>query len=132
MMTTNRRFTKVGQAIAYYRFRNPVRLKPLNIIEPDQHGFDAPEDEDPAGTWASIALAIRKVVNDDPEPLAISIFALKFLGERDQQYYKTEIAKLLNLRERHVARVIGRLIDALDDELVRRELKDPTPRGNYD
>lgn len=129
---STRRFSSVGQAISYYRFQNPARQKFINLTEPDHHQRNVAEQfsgDHPADIWASVRYAVRDVVEADPEPLAMSIFALKFLGERDQQYYKTDIAKLLNLNERYVAKVIGRLWDALDDELVRRELKEPDSEG---
>lgn len=132
MSRSTRRFSSVGQAISYYRFQNPARQKFVNITEPEVHVRDVSEQfsgNHPSDIWASIQYAIRQVVNDDPEPLALSIFALKFLGERDQQYYKTDIAKMLGLNERYVSKVIGRLWDALDDELVRRELKEPNSEG---
>lgn len=122
----------MGQAISYYRFQNPARQKFVNITEPERYARDVSEQfsgKHPADVWASVQYAIKDVVSRDPEPLAMSIFALKFLGERDQQYYKTDIAKILKINERHVAKVIGRLWDALDDELVRRELKDPDSDG---
>lgn len=129
---STRPFFSVGQAITYFRFNNPARQRYVNLTEPDRlssKGYEQFSGDHPADIWASVRYAISNVINQDPEPLAISIFALKFLGERDQQFYKSDIAKHLNLREKYVARVIGRLWDALDDELVRRELKEPESQG---
>lgn len=116
-------FTTVFQALNYFIHSNPARQRELNILELDggcKPNFEQFSGGHPQDLWASVCKGIQRMLDNvrDAERVA---FELYYLHKAPEHMGKQDIAKELGLS----TRVFNRMINNLEDELIRRDLVQP-------
>lgn len=124
----NFRLASVFHAIAYFNHKNPARSKALNLFEPERFIGAVHHAESPNDIWACICLAITKTLKSVNDTEARFAFEKYYLGDPVNAWSKEEIAQLLETSVRQVNRKIRRIIDELEQELIRRNLLEPPQR----
>lgn len=125
-------FDSVHQAIGFYSFCNPARARYINLFEPDRGSkpyAEAFSGNHPNDEWASIAAAVARVIDDTSDKTATRVFELYFPSARDGGYSKEVIARELGITLRHVSRLLRKILDELEEELIRRELLPPKTKS---
>lgn len=118
-------FQHVVQAIRFFNDQNPARARSVNLLEPERRGTRIVElDVAAHDLWACVALALKRVLpryDTDTQ----RAFRLYWIAERDKGMGKETIAVVLGRSVRTVNRMIRRVTDDLERELVSFEVMDP-------
>lgn len=125
-MTSTHTFTSLGQALAFYNYKNPARQRYYDPLEPDRIFGSASHspDYDPEGIFASVTLAIRAtLLHYDHE--ARNIWNLRNKGDKSEHLDQWSIARRLCISQAKVSRILKRINEDLTRELIRRELLPP-------
>lgn len=123
-------FTSVGQALHWFNWHNPSRQKYVNIFELERGqkpGASHFSGSHPHDIWASICAAISTVLHDF-DARSTLMFNLSYRGDRTRQKAAEELAEHFGISPRHVNRLISRVLDDLESELIRRGLVEPVHR----
>lgn len=123
-------FSTLGQAIAFYKFRNPARQRFTNIYEPDRGGFS----EHFSGTageliYAAVANAIARTLRTKNHEEYWS-FIYWHIVIRDTDKGLKDIAKELRISERQVRRYIEQSEEQIAKQLVNKKILDPYYEDN--
>lgn len=116
-------FSSVHQALNYFMYSNPARSRELNIIEPEggcKPSFEQFSGGHPQDLWASVCKALQGVLEDSRHAERVA-FELYYLHKAPEHMGKKEIAKEMGIDPR----AFGRMLNRLEDELIRRELVQP-------
>ena len=122
-------FKSVGHALQFLNDCNPARERSLNVLE--QEIRSRPHYADfsgysPKDIYASLVWAVKKMLRYECTD-AKALWNLCNAGDRAEQMEYGFAAQKLGLDPRWAKRVLGRMRDTLQNELVRRELIAPPP-----
>lgn len=125
-------FSTIGQAIAYYRYKEPARQKFTNIYEPDRPSkphFDDFDPKNPHRVWCAISYAIAWVSKrkSDAEYWA---FCYWHIIAPDTRMSIDDIAAHMRLPVKTIRRLVKRYELDIGKILVDRELLDPNFEDN--
>jgi len=121
-------FQSVHQAIAFFVYRNPARLKRQNLLEPERGG-NSFGDFDSDDIWAAVALAIKNVL-EEQSAHDVKCFRLLYLTERSQAPSLIDVARLQGVSDKKLKRRMYRILDRLQNELERFDLFEEEPEEN--
>jgi hypothetical protein len=127
-------FSHFRQALDYYNAANPVRVKSLNILEPEsrrgstlRHGLDSGD------IFSTVLICLRNTLNPERHPNPKQrgsplpsdhrvAFALRHFGDRQSQLHPKEIARFLGVSHQSVYRWIEKVEMRFAAELLAHDL----------
>lgn len=136
------RFPDIFKALAFYRFCNPARARSQNLFEPERgqkpagmsFSGDHPED-----VYAQVVAAVTTATEGRRKDHCVA-FEFYHMGQlrafknrsggitfERERFGIDDIAKRFGRSKRQIRRWIQAIEDALEDELIRRELLPPKP-----
>lgn len=125
-------FKSIGNALAFYNFKNPARHKCVNLLEIE--GLSTQYTRDFSGTssrdlFAAVTWAIKKTLLLHTREQQAA-FVLREFGDSDSRLHVHDISKKLGRSKTTIYRWIANISDDLENELQRRELI-PKPDKYY-
>lgn len=120
-------FRSYAQAVAFINYNNPARQKFVNLLEIERGTKPSHEDFSgltPRDLWASVVAGVKKVLKDYDYHHRL-VWCLRNRGDTQKQLAAEEIAEVLNMQTRTIYRMLRRIREDIERELVRRHLLDP-------